>query len=67
MHPEYRFENGHGTLQADGEQTTVKETDTGHLTLDINYTLPDLMLNSWIGMRNKAFLVTDEIQMMKKR
>ena len=27
MHPEYRFENGHGTLQADGEQTTVKETD----------------------------------------
>lgn len=46
MYPEYRFENGHGTLQADGEQTTVKETDTGHLTLDINYTLPDLMLNS---------------------
>ena len=32
---------------------------TGHLTLDINCTLPDLMLNSWIGMRNNAFLVTD--------
>ena len=27
MHPEYRLENGHGTLLADGEQTTVKETD----------------------------------------
>ena len=27
MHTEYRFENGHGTLQADGEQTTAKETD----------------------------------------
>ena len=27
MHPEYRFENGCGTLQADGEKTTVKEAD----------------------------------------
>ena len=27
MHPEYRFENERGTLQADGEQTTVKEAD----------------------------------------
>ena len=44
--PNTVLKNGHGTLQADGEQTTVKETDTGHLTLDINYTLPDLMLNS---------------------
>ena len=39
MHPEY-FEIGRGTLQADAEQTTIKETDcwTGRNTLDIKCT-----------------------------